>query len=203
MRQEKKHVYLDLAGATPASFDFQAASKQEAEAIFNKIQESKQKSRITRPDTAVTSLPTLTPPSTRDSIVSTSTYQTARDSPNMSSASLPYQEPAYNEQQAYEEEEQYQEDYAEPVPVCEGRWAIALYDFTAETEEELSIRENDEVWVSDYVSSEEWWKCQVGDQAGIVPASYIRVRQQLMDSCWTFISTNVLSTDDLTSGIHF
>ena len=181
MRQEKKHVYLDLAGATPASFDFQAASKQEAEAIFNKIQESKQKSRISRPDTAVASVPTPTPPSIRDSVVSTSTYQTARDSPNMSSASLPYQEPA-DEQQAYEEE-QYEEEYVESAPVCEGRWAIALYDFTAETEEELSIRENDEVWVSDYVSSEEWWKCQVGDQAGIVPASYIRVRQQFMDSC--------------------
>lgn len=182
MRQEKKHVYLDLDGATPASFDFQASSKQEAEAIFNKIQESKQKSRISRPDTAVVSVPTLTPPSIRDSVVSTSTYQTARDSPSMSSASLPYQEPAYNEQQAYEEEEQYQEEYVEPAPVCEGRWAIALYDFTAETEEELSIRENDEVWVSDYVSSEEWWKCQVGDQAGIVPASYIRVRKLYIDS---------------------
>ncbi|KAF9129268.1 cytoskeletal protein binding protein, partial [Linnemannia schmuckeri] len=169
VRQEKKHVYLDLGGSTPASFDFQAASKQEAEAIFNKIQESKQKSRISHPTAAVP-----TPPSIRDSVVSTSTYQTAQGSPNVSAASATYpSEPAYQEAQ-YEEEQQQQQQYVEPEPVCEGKWAIALYDFNAEAEEELSIRENDELWVSDYVSSDEWWKCQLGDQVGIVPASYIR-----------------------------
>lgn len=171
VRQEKKHVYLDLGGATPASFDFQAASKQEAEAIFNKIQESKQKSRISHPAAAVP-----TPPSIRDSVVSTSTYQTAQGSPVVTAASATYpSEPAYEEAQYEEEEQQQQQQYVEPEPVCEGKWAIALYDFTAEAEEELSIRENDELWVSDYVSSDEWWKCQLGDQVGIVPASYIRV----------------------------
>jgi hypothetical protein len=168
VRQEKKHVYLDLGGSTPASFDFQAASKQEAEAIFNKIQESKQKSRISRP--------AVTAPSVRDSTVSTSTYQTAQGSPVAASTPVHHQpEPAY-EEPAYEEPQQ---EYVEPEPVCEGKWAVAMYDFTAETEEELTIHEHDELWVSDYVSSEEWWKCQLGDQVGIVPASYIRVSDGL------------------------
>ncbi|KAG0002828.1 cytoskeletal protein binding protein [Entomortierella chlamydospora] len=173
VRQEKKHVYLDLGGANPASFDFSAATKQEAEAIFNKIQESKQKSRISAPGAtaAAASIPPV-----RDSVVSTSTYQTAQESPHIASASATYQqeaaydEPAYDEP-AYQEEEQ---QYVEPEPLCEGRWAIALYDFQAEAEEELSIKENDELWVTDYVSSEEWWKVQLGDQVGIVPASYVR-----------------------------
>ncbi|KAF9358706.1 cytoskeletal protein binding protein [Mortierella sp. NVP85] len=43
VRHEKSHVYLDLSGASPTSLDFKAASKQEAVAIFYKIQ----KSRIT------------------------------------------------------------------------------------------------------------------------------------------------------------
>ncbi|KAF9191117.1 cytoskeletal protein binding protein [Haplosporangium sp. Z 11] len=166
VRQEKKHVYLDLGGSSPASFDFQAASKQEAEAIFNKIQDSKQKSRISRP----ASVAVASPPSVRDSVVSTSTYQTAQGSPSITHANAAYAAEPTHEEPVYEEEQQ----YVEPEPVCEGRWAIAMYDFNAETEEELSIRENDEVWVSDYVSSDEWWKCQLGDQVGIVPASYVR-----------------------------
>jgi len=174
VRQEKKHVYLDLGGATPASFDFQAASKQEAEAIFNKIQESKQKSRISHPAASAVA----TPPSIRDSVVSTSTYQTAQGSPNISAAHASYPSEPAHEEAHYEEEQQHQQQhqYIEPEPVCEGKWAIALYDFNAEAEEELSIRENDELWVTDYVSSDEWWKCQLGEQVGIVPASYIRVR---------------------------
>ncbi|KAF8924998.1 cytoskeletal protein binding protein [Dissophora ornata] len=167
VRQEKKHVFLELGGTAPASFDFQAASKQEAEAIFNKIQESKQKSRISQPSAAAPSIISV-----RDSVVSTSTYQTAQGSPNFSEASASYQHPEPVEEEPVYEEEQQQ--FIEPEPVCEGRWAVALYDFHAETEEELSIKENDEIWVSDYVSSEEWWKVQLDDQVGIVPASYIR-----------------------------
>ncbi|KAI1306540.1 cytoskeletal protein binding protein [Mortierella claussenii] len=167
VRQEKKHVYLELGGSSPASFDFQAASKQEAEAIFNKIQESKQKSRISHPTAAAS----VSAPSVRDSVVSTSTYQTAQGSPSLSSASATYHQPEpVPEDSDYEQEQQ----YIEPEPLCEGRWAIAMYDFQAEAEEELSIRENDELWVTDYVSSEEWWKVQLGDQVGIVPASYVR-----------------------------
>lgn len=162
VRQEKKHVYLDLGGANPASFDFSASTKQEAEAIFNKIQESKQKSRLTSPSSSTASItPPPAIPSIRDSVVSTSTYQTAQS----------HEDPIEEEPVHYEEEVQ----HIPEQPICEGRWAVAMYDFVAETEEELSIQENDELWILDYVSSEEWWRAQRGDQVGIVPASYIRV----------------------------
>ncbi|KAK3816511.1 MAG: hypothetical protein J3Q66DRAFT_342664 [Benniella sp.] len=76
VRHKKRHVYLDIGGASPASLDFQAVSEQEAEAIFNKIQES----RTTRlvASAAVTSL-------VRRS-VSTPTRRTVRGWPNQLAA---------------------------------------------------------------------------------------------------------------------
>ncbi|KAG0222389.1 cytoskeletal protein binding protein [Actinomortierella wolfii] len=172
VRVEKKHVYLDLGGAQPASFDFSAASKADAEAIFNKIQESKQKSRISRPATSTAGASAT--PSIRDSIISTSTYQTAPGSPHLAPAPQPEEAPdvGYDTSDNVQPQEAYQEQI--PVVACEGRWAIAMYDFQAENEEELTVRENEEVWVTDYVSSDEWWRCQVDDRVGIVPASYLR-----------------------------
>lgn len=158
-------MFLELVGNSPASFDFQASSKPEAEAIFNKIQESKQKARISHVVTPTASIPPV-----RDSVVSASTHHTAQESPTMSAAEPVYEEPVYEE-----EEQQYIEPEPEPV-VCEGRWATAMYDFQAEGEEEISIKENDEIWVMDYVSSDEWWRVQLGDLVGIVPATYVRVR---------------------------
>ncbi|RKP24869.1 Sla1 Sh3 domain 3, partial [Syncephalis pseudoplumigaleata] len=56
---------------------------------------------------------------------------------------------------------------------------IALYDFEAQDEDELSIREADKIWVLNPSPNEEWWRCQITDAAtgaqrtGVVPASYL------------------------------
>ncbi|CAG8778427.1 8830_t:CDS:2, partial [Cetraspora pellucida] len=52
---------------------------------------------------------------------------------------------------------------------------IALYDFDAQGDDEISIREGDKVWVVDDVSSNEWWRCRKGDEEGMVPSSYINI----------------------------
>ena len=68
VRHEKSHVYLDLGGASLASIDFKAASKQEAMAISNKIQKSRILYYVTSP--ASTSLV--------HHFMSVPTYQTAQ-----------------------------------------------------------------------------------------------------------------------------
>ena len=55
----------------------------------------------------------------------------------------------------------------------DGTMGIALYDFTGDAADELSVKEGEALLVVDR-SNEDWWKCrnQVG-QEGVVPASYI------------------------------
>ncbi|KAK3816501.1 MAG: SH3 domain-containing protein [Benniella sp.] len=76
VRHEKSHVYLDLGGASLASLDFKAASKQEAMAISNKIQ----KSRILYYVTSPTSTPLV------HHFMSVPTYQTAQGPYNASAS---------------------------------------------------------------------------------------------------------------------
>ncbi|KAI7850276.1 hypothetical protein BDC45DRAFT_609014 [Circinella umbellata] len=66
----------------------------------------------------------------------------------------------------------------EPEPVCEPRWAVALYDFNAEGAEEISVKEQDQVLAVDYVSSEDWWTIEYQDgRSGIVPATYVQFQE--------------------------
>ncbi|KAF9358709.1 cytoskeletal protein binding protein [Mortierella sp. NVP85] len=83
VRHEKNHVYLDLGGASLASLDFKAVSKQEAVAIFNKIQ----KSRILYYVTSATSTSLV------HHFMSVPTYQTARGASNASTSRTSHHEP--------------------------------------------------------------------------------------------------------------
>ena len=154
------------------SLDFQAASVQDAMAIFNKVQESKQKSRIPRPVAPTSSVLVPHP-------MSASTCLTAEVTLDASAAAyITYHEPEpVEEGPAYNEEER---PHTEPEPESEGRWAIALYDFQAESEDELTIKENDELWVLDHIHGEGWWTVQLEDQVGFVPGSYVRVCLSLL-----------------------
>ncbi|OBA23142.1 hypothetical protein METBIDRAFT_29671 [Metschnikowia bicuspidata var. bicuspidata NRRL YB-4993] len=66
-----------------------------------------------------------------------------------------------------------------------------LYDFKAQSKDELLCRENDEVFVVDLNKSAEWWLCErVADgRQGVVPSSYIEI-----------VSTTNL--DKLTDGVQ-
>lgn len=61
---------------------------------------------------------------------------------------------------------------------CEPKWGIVLYSFEADGGNELSVREHDQVLITDYSSSEEWWHIETSDQrSGIVPSSYLQFHE--------------------------
>ncbi|KAI8341915.1 hypothetical protein BC941DRAFT_369299 [Chlamydoabsidia padenii] len=65
-----------------------------------------------------------------------------------------------------------------PPPPCEPRWAIVLYDFDAQGEDELTVKEQEQVLITDYVSSNEWWTVEHQDgRSGIVPTTYVKFHE--------------------------
>ncbi|CAD6924658.1 unnamed protein product [Tilletia controversa] len=62
------------------------------------------------------------------------------------------------------------------APALKGEPAIALYDFTAEGDDELSVAENEDLFILER-ENEDWWKVrnQAG-QEGVVPASYVEAK---------------------------
>ena len=49
-----------------------------------------------------------------------------------------------------------------------------LYDFDAQGDDELAVRQDQIIEILDD-SHEEWWKCKAGNRQGVVPASYVDV----------------------------
>jgi len=65
-------------------------------------------------------------------------------------------------------------DQAEQEAI-EGLEAVALYDFQAQGDDELTVAEGDTMWIIEQ-DSDEWWKCRnVQGEEGVVPASYVEV----------------------------
>jgi len=79
-----------------------------------------------------------------------------------------------------EEEEGEEEEGGERLPNVDSRvggesFATALYDFTADGEDELSVTEGERLIVLEK-DGDEWWKCRNTKGAeGVVPASYLEV----------------------------
>lgn len=56
---------------------------------------------------------------------------------------------------------------------------IALYDFNADGEDELSITEGEQLVVLEK-DGDEWWKCRnARGQEGVVPASYVEISNEV------------------------
>ena len=56
-----------------------------------------------------------------------------------------------------------------------GQEAIALYDFQAQGNDELTVIEGEKLWIIER-DSDEWWKCRnANGEEGVVPASYMEV----------------------------
>ncbi|KAH7879771.1 uncharacterized protein C8R40DRAFT_1083169 [Lentinula edodes] len=63
----------------------------------------------------------------------------------------------------------------EEEPEEEGEMAVALYPFTADGDDELSVIEGEQLLVLEK-DGDEWWKCRNAEGAeGVVPASYIEL----------------------------
>ncbi|GAA99423.1 uncharacterized protein L969DRAFT_93884 [Mixia osmundae IAM 14324] len=76
-----------------------------------------------------------------------------------------------------------EEHYSAPVPPprpqavrsLSEKTGVALYDFSGEGDDELSIQEGDQLVILDDSSNEEWWKVRKAEDGseGVVPASYV------------------------------
>lgn len=48
----------------------------------------------------------------------------------------------------------------------------ALYDYTAQNNDELTFTEGDIIYVIDMISNKNWWKAKCNDRVGLVPYNY-------------------------------
>lgn len=108
------------------------------------------------------------------------------------SAASPVIIPDQQEEHEEEEEEEPEEEEEEPpssqtpyipravpAPVSTTS-ASALYDFTADGEDELSVTEGERLTILEK-DGDEWWKCRNSKgQEGVVPASYLEVSSPVM-----------------------
>jgi len=60
--------------------------------------------------------------------------------------------------------------------------AVALFDFRARNEKELSLKKGDTVQLHARVSSE-WWRGSCGGQTGLIPHNYIAVQSRWAIAC--------------------
>lgn len=63
----------------------------------------------------------------------------------------------------------------EEAPQDTGEYASVLYDFTADGEDEMSVKEGEQLLILER-DGDDWWKCQnANGHTGMVPASYLEV----------------------------
>ncbi|TIC04805.1 hypothetical protein E3Q08_02611 [Wallemia mellicola] len=82
----------------------------------------------------------------------------------------PIEAPSYSSEEGAEQD----------GPTTKLALALALYDFKAESDDELTVKEGDQLVVIDRISSIDWWTCKLPNTGleGVIPASYLRVIQE-------------------------
>uniref|UniRef100_A0A671K2T1 SH3 domain-containing protein 19-like n=1 Tax=Sinocyclocheilus anshuiensis TaxID=1608454 RepID=A0A671K2T1_9TELE len=53
-------------------------------------------------------------------------------------------------------------------------WAVALYDFTAETEEDLPFQQGDRILVTAHID-DEWWSGRINGREGFFPKAFVEI----------------------------
>lgn len=154
--EKSKHIHIELSDPYPITLHFHAGSKDNADEIVLKLKSSKALSEPLREGQSsldVSPLDTISKESKKASV-------------HFSPASPVIIPDRTSEDEAQEEEEQrVVSDVADA--------AVALYDFAADGEDELSVAEGEEVVVLER-DSDEWWKCRNSKGLeGVVPASYL------------------------------
>ncbi|RDX55445.1 hypothetical protein OH76DRAFT_1396833 [Lentinus brumalis] len=167
--EKSKHVHIEVGGADAASLHYHAGSKDTAEEILAKLESSRAIANGGVPATNGTASPPPAeePPIERPRSSAQKSVHFAQDEPEEIPAE-PYEEEQEEEQPHVAPEED------QPVP-SDGAGAIALYDFTADGEDELSVHEGEGLVVLER-DSEEWWKVRnARGEEGVVPASYVEL----------------------------
>jgi actin cytoskeleton-regulatory complex protein SLA1 len=175
--EKSKHISFDVGTATPVHLHFHAGSKDNVDAIMAKLKSSKALSGLSngpRPSSSVISeSPSANINSSAKAIKKPSVHF-SHDSPDI----IPR-----GGEEDYEEEELAEEQL---TPSLSNTLAInghdekqeigtALYDFTADGDDELSISEGEQLIILER-HGDEWWKCRNSEGVeGVVPGSYIEV----------------------------
>lgn len=61
-----------------------------------------------------------------------------------------------------------------PLPKKPGQVKVfrALYNFTAQREDQLSFEEGDLIYILDMISNKDWYTAKCKERIGIVPSNY-------------------------------
>ncbi|CAI2182385.1 11383_t:CDS:10, partial [Funneliformis geosporum] len=174
INKDKKNISFTFGGSKGGTIDFHA-NKNVIIEIFQKAEDCRASIEI--PTVKVDNS------STRSSIVSPTLSSSRPSSTHKSIESEELQEYENDEQDVSNSyhsvpEVTIEEKYVEENELLSPKFGVALYDFDAQGEDEVSIREGDELWIIDDVSSEEWWKIKKGDEEGVVPASFIELHSE-------------------------
>lgn len=145
-----KNLHIEVEGNKQAVLDLQASSKSEAKAILVKISDS---TRIAQQSAT--------------HLTQQQKQMAAPATPIMIGApAVSAPPPAVIQYQPEEEEEESN---------CVPKWGISIYSFTAEGGDELSVEENEQIYVLDYERTDGWWRIQkVDGETGLVPSSYVQ-----------------------------
>ncbi|KAH9954230.1 hypothetical protein BC827DRAFT_1386878 [Russula dissimulans] len=175
-----KHVLIEVGGATAASLHFHAGSKDTAEEILAKLESSRslasestkppapsEAERRPEPEPAPAPEPEPAPPAPTQRALPPPLRSDGAHSPSKKGVHFSEASPAIIPPRSPSPPEQVQRDE------IEGLEAVALYDFRAQGEDELTVAEGDALWIIEQ-DGDEWWKCRnVEGNEGVVPASYV------------------------------
>lgn len=166
--EKSKHVHIDIGGASPTSLHIHAGSRDTAEAIATKLQSSK---GLTSPPPSHAPLRSSVETADEGSEPEPEVQKPKKNGANVHFSTSPPS--IISPREASDDEGEYG---APSRRQDEGEPAVALYDFTADGEDELSVRENEELLIIER-DSDDWWKCRNSKgKEGVVPASYLEVR---------------------------
>lgn len=157
--EKSKHVHIDVGGPDAANLHFHAGAKDTAEAIMSKLESSRALAGGgTASPAAGASSP---PPPTEEPPI-----ERPRSSAQKSVHFIP-------EPDVIPPTDTYPDEVED-----DGLAAVALYNFSADGEDELTVHEGEALVVLER-DSDEWWKCRNASGAeGVVPASYVEVQSQ-------------------------
>ncbi|THH29133.1 hypothetical protein EUX98_g5055 [Antrodiella citrinella] len=176
--EKSKHIHVEIGGSQPISLHFHASSKDVPEEITTKLESSRALSSAPAPAPTIHTSPSP-PPALLQVSEPIERPRSSTKSVHFDAAE-PLIIPAPDQLDDVEDEEP--EPEPEPTHVQEdepldlsGDPAVVLYDFTADGEDELSVKEGEALIVLER-DSDEWWKVQNGDGLeGVVPASYVEL----------------------------
>ncbi|EMR11640.1 hypothetical protein PNEG_00079 [Pneumocystis murina B123] len=159
---EKKHVFIDVSSSkSTISYDFHAGSSETAAEIYSAIENLASISRSTLKEIA-------------------SAAGTAASTMHISSGTVKeIEKTSYKGDESTNNNDNNDNNDNNNInrfnfEQLEEKKGIILYDFDAVEDDELSVKENTEVFILDDTSNNDWWKVKKGDHEGLVPASYIR-----------------------------